>query len=173
MWRLICWFSLGIPFFLMGIAILRGTGRANRWYLYTQRIPYMPPSAAYIYFPLGCALSLPPLILALPIDGETKSNLVFITWGICFILIFVFPIWKPRFLKPKWLQRLEAQYPPDAIEMFEQEWKKIDRDEWARKIGTEDGMEELIKLVTDKYGEYDLRQKAFVKIEPILPGEGH
>ncbi len=81
--------------------------------------------------------------------------------------MLVFPLWKPRFLKPKWLQRLEAQYPPDAIEIFKQEWKKIDRDEWARKIGTEEGMKELIKLVTDKYGEYDPGQKVFVKVEPI------
>jgi hypothetical protein len=145
----------------------------NRWYLHTQLVPYLPPSTAYIYFPLGCALSLPPLILALPLDGETKSDLVFITWAICFILIFVFPIWKPRFLKPEWLRRLEVQYPPDAIEMFKQEWKKMDRDEWARKIGTEEGMKELIKSVTDKYGEYDPKRRAFIKIEPIPPGESH
>ncbi len=82
----------------------------------------------------------------------------------------IFPLWKPDFLKPEWLRRLEAQYPTDAIEMFKQEWKEMDRDEWARKIGTEEGMKELIKLVTDKYGEYDPKQKAFVKVWPIPPG---
>jgi hypothetical protein len=45
----------------------------------------------------------------------------------------------------------------------------MDRDEWARKIGTKEGFEELIRMVTDKYGEYDPRQKAFVKREVILP----
>jgi hypothetical protein len=171
MWRLICWFSLGIPFFLMGLAIRRGKGRINRWYLHTQLIPYMPPSTAYGYIPLSFGFFLPPIILALPISGEVKINLIFVAWGICFLLMMVFPIRKPRFLKPAWLQRLETQYPPDAIEMFKQEWKKMDRDEWARKIGTEEGMKELMKLATDKYGEYDPVQKAFVKVEPIPPGE--
>ncbi len=157
----------------MGIAILRGTGRANRWFLHTQLVPYMPPSTAYGYFPLSFMFFLQPIILALPIGSQPKDGLFIGSSCACFLLMLVFPFWKPRFLKPKWLQRLEAQYPPGAIEMFKQEWKEMDRDEWARKIGTEEGMKELIKLVTDTYGDYDPRQKAFVKVEPILQGERH
>jgi hypothetical protein len=167
MWRLVCWFSLGIPFFLMGLAVRKGW--INKWYLHTQLIPYMPPSTAYIYFPLGFAFFLPPIILALPISGEIKSDLVFVAWGICFLLIVVFPLWKPNFLKPDWLRRLETQYPPEAIKVLKREWKEMNRDEWARKIGTEEGMKELVKLVTEKYGEYDPRQQAFVKTEFISP----
>jgi hypothetical protein len=165
-WQFICWFSMGIPFLMIGFAIRLGW--ITRWYLHTQLVPYMPPATAYGYFPLGLALSLPPIILGLPIDVNIKSNLVLGVWAICFLLIVVFPIWKPKFLKPKWLLRLEAQYPPEAIEVFKREWKEMDRDEWAHKIGTETGMEELIKRVTDKYGEYDPQQKAFVK-RTMLP----
>jgi hypothetical protein len=170
-WRILCWFSVGIPFFLMGLAVRKGW--TKKWYLHTQLVPYLPPSTAYGYFPLGFLFFLQPIILALPISGELKDGLFVGASCTCFLLMIVFPIWKPRFLKPEWLQRLEAQYPPDAIEMFKQEWKQMDRDEWARKIGTEEGMKDLIKLVTDKYGEYDPVQKAFVKVGPIPPGELH
>lgn len=167
MWRLICWFLLGVPFFWLGVAIRKG--RFNKWYLHTQIVPYMPPSTAYAYFPLSFVFSVPPVILALPLDSETKINLIFVTWGICFLLIVIFPFWKPNFLKPEWLLKLEARYPRAAIDMFKMEWQEMDRDEWARKIGTKEGFEELIRMVTDKYGEYDPRQKAFVKREVILP----
>lgn len=66
-------------------------------------------------------------------------------------------------MKPAWLHRLEAQYPPDAIEMFKHEWKKMNRDEWVGEFGTEEGMNELVERVTDKYGEYDPERKKFVK----------
>jgi len=80
------------------------------------------------------------------------------------VLAFVvFPLWKPDFVKPAWLHRLEAQYPPDAIEMFKHEWKKMNRDEWVGEFGTEEGMNELVERVTDKYGEYDPERKKFVK----------
>ncbi len=147
MWRLVCWFSLGIPFFLLGIAIRQGW--VNRWYLHTQFIPYMPPSTMYSLIPLSFAFFLPPIILALPISGEVKDILIFSTWGICFLLMMTFPIWKPNFLKPDWLRRLESKYPPDVIDYFRKEWKKMDRNEWAQKIRTEEGMEELIRRVTD------------------------
>ena len=55
--------------------------------------------------------------------------------------------------------------------MFKVEWQEMDRNEWARKIGTEEGFNELIKIVTNKYGEYDSRQKAFVKRIPAPPNE--
>ena len=45
--------------------------------------------------------------------------------------------------------------------MFKHEWKKINRDEWAGKIVTEEGMNELVKSVDDKYGEYDSERKKF------------
>ena len=147
LWRGVCWFSLGLPFALVGIAIR--TGRINRWYLHTQPVPYMPPSSMYSLFPLSFAFFIPPIILPLPMSVEIREGIVFSAWAVCFVLMFVFPIWQPNFLKPKWLRKLEAEYPPDVIEYFRIEWSKLDRDEWARKIGTEDGMEELIRLVTD------------------------
>jgi hypothetical protein len=75
----------------------------------------------------------------------------------------IFPLWKPNFLKPVWLRRLESVYPPEAVDLFQLEWKKMNRDEWARKISTEEGMNELVKQVMDKYGEYDPKRKKFVK----------
>ena len=148
-WRVVCWFSLGIPFFVAAFAIRQG--RFNRWYLHTQLVPYMPPATMYGLIPMGLALSLPPLILILPFfSGNFKYNLILVIGAVCLILAgFVFPMWKPDFLKPTWLRKLESEYPPDVIEFFVQEWKEMDKDEWARKIGTEEGMEELIRLVAD------------------------
>lgn len=147
MWRAFCMFSLGVPFFLLGLAIRQGW--TNKWYLHTQLVPYMPPSTMYALFPLSLAFFLLPILFILPISQELKANLLIWGWGICFSLMLIFPIWKPNFLKPKWLRQLEAEYPPDVIAYFRQEWSKMDRDEWARKISTEEGLEELIRMVTD------------------------
>ncbi len=143
-----CLFFLGIPFFLLGVAIRQGW--VNRWYLHTQLIPYMPPSTMYGLIPFSFVFFLLPIIGVLPVRPELKGVLLLFGWVVCLLLaIVVFPIWKPNFLKPKWLRRLEAEYPPDVIAYFRQEWSKMDRDEWARKIGTEEGMEELVRLVTN------------------------
>ena len=105
-----------------------------------------------------------PVMFLLPVNTNMKIYLFGGAVGAGMFLAFVvFPIWKPNFLKPAWLRRLETKYPPDAIEMFKHEWKKINRDEWAGKIVTEEGMNELVKWVTDKYGEYDSERKKFVK----------
>ncbi len=159
----VCWPSLGVPFLLIGIAIRQGW--INRWYLHTQLIPYMPPSTAYGFIPLGLGFCLSAIALILPVNNQLKADLFLGIPCIGILLALIFPLWKPNFLKPIWLRRLETRYPPEAVEFFQLEWKKMNREEWANKIGTEEGMQELVALVTDKYGEYDPEQRAFIKTE--------
>ncbi len=157
-WRVLIWMSLGIPFLWVALLIQRGRGRMNRWYLHGFS------SIAYGFLVYGLIMMLAPVMLLLPVNTNTKIYLFDGVIGIGIVLGFVvLPFWKPTFLKPAWLRRLETQYPPDAIEMFKYEWKKMNRDEWAGKIGTEDGMKELVVQITDKYGEYDPECKKFVQ----------
>ena len=58
MWRLVCWFSLGIPFLVIGIAIRQG--HFNKWYLHTQLIPFMPPSTMYGLIPFSLIFLIGP-----------------------------------------------------------------------------------------------------------------
>lgn len=149
-WRFLIWLSFCIPFFWIAFLIRRGKGRTNRWFLHV----FAP--IAYSPLPWGLTISIPLVLLLLPFNSSAKTSLFCgVTWAGIFLAFVVFPIWKPKFLKPDWLRRLEAQYSPETIQLLRGEWMRMDRDEWANKIGTEEGMQELVALVTDKYGEYD------------------
>lgn len=157
-WRVLVWMSLGIPFLWVALLVQHGKGRMNRWYLHGFS------SMAYGFLVWGLTIFFQPLALLLPVNADMKIYFFGGVTAVGVILTFiVFPFWKPDFLKPTWLRHLESQYPPDAVELFKHEWKKMNRDEWAGKIGTEEGMNELMKQVTDKYGEYDPKRKMFVK----------
>lgn len=157
----ICWPSIGLPFLLVGLAIRQGW--TKKWFLHTQYVPYMPSASVYGFIPLGLGFCLSALVPILPIGDELKADLFLGIPFIGILLALIFPLWKPSFLKPIWLKRLESQYSPNEITLFQTEWKTMDRNEWSNKIGTEEGLQELVALVTSKYGEYDPERYVFSK----------
>lgn len=57
----------------------------------------------------------------------------------------------PGWAKPTWQRRLEERYSKEEINEFLQVWRKMDQQEWARLIGTDEGLEELVRIARGPY----------------------
>jgi hypothetical protein len=130
-------------------------GHRKRSFLLERNL-YAPKDAHYGDFPLGLGLLLAALGLAM---GSQEGNIAEVRfWRTMFFVGFfggvglsvLFAIFKPKFVKPKWLLWLEAHYDRATVAyMFDQARRNPKSWEW--KISTQEGLEKWAAEMAQQY----------------------
>jgi hypothetical protein len=158
-----------IGLIFLAMAILIRSGRYKRWYLGPMLPPFRFKSAMYFGFPFCLFWFTPPILALLPIPKEAQSVLLEIGWGSSFVLSALFAIWQPRWLKPTWLRRLEDQYNRPTERLLEARWRRrikegqMSYQEWAQRIETQKGLDELVQQVRVPLAQTDLRDQPIAR----------
>jgi hypothetical protein len=135
---------------LFGFLVLSGgiahlTGRFKRWF--TGPRIYPPQAILYGSIPLGVASIVLSAAVGLSQRLGPRATETMVLWGALplTLLGFVLAIWRPRWTKPKWILWLEENY-GDRIHIL---WGAARRDPnaWARRVATQEGLEEWAREV--------------------------
>jgi hypothetical protein len=93
-----------------------------------------------------------PFMAFIPVDPQTKTEILNYIGITGFILGIILGIWQPSWAKPKWLRRLEDNYDADEInQVFIPAWRQMDRKRWGQLIETEEGLQTLVGIARGRY----------------------
>jgi hypothetical protein len=135
---------------LAGPGLLIRFGVWKTWYL-APVTPFTAKPMVLLGIPFSLFFWCMPIIALLPIDDDTYMRWIAIVGVIGTILGIVIADVSPGWAKPTWQRRLEERYSKEEINEFLQVWRKMDQQEWARLIGTDEGLEELVRIARGPY----------------------
>ena len=166
MWKFVVFlgkvFLLGIVFLLPIFLFARFQGRIKNKSLYLLASLAAVDLSFFLCSFVG--LYLDPRAQSLSLWERLIVSLLFII-VLTVIMIITLPIrrlasslfsWKPRWLTPTWLHRLESQYDRDTINALIAEWRKKDQTELAAMLKTQQDLDELVRRTGIPVAETDL-----------------
>lgn len=137
-----------VGFFLIGLGLLGRAGGIKHMYMLTFN-PERPVDIIYAAIPLGIGSIL--VSIAIFTRGAPISRILVIiafTGGI--IISFVLMAWKPRWLKPDWLQWLELNFDERTREFMVKQARKEGR-AWHKRVAKEEGFRIWAEEMAQKY----------------------
>lgn len=138
----------GLGFIYAGIRILEG--KYKIWYLGPRIFP--PQAIIYGLIPFGfaglelCIITLLPYHLSPDVIGAIITLLVLPTT----LLGFILAVWRPRWVRPRWVRWLEDNY-GDRIHTLIVAARK-DSQAWEERVATQEGLEEWAREVAGEPG---------------------
>lgn len=122
---------------LFGLGLAARLGYLKRMFIQKKRTGSYSRNTGYALMPAGLfLLSFYPLFLWKG-DQPTGDLSVQLILAILFILPLVVLVWQPRWLKPAWLQWLEATYSGPVIEKMFTEARKMGPRQWEAQVKTQ------------------------------------
>ena len=162
----------GLGFLIFTIQLIRG--KLKIWWILPSS-PIVPGGVVYWGIPASICMLITGFSLLLP-TVEMRSMVFMI--GICTTIpkMFIFLIWRPRWLTPVWLRWLEENH-KDVLPFLEKEAEDMSNKwggsrNWAQRIDTQEGLEEWVAEVRQKYwlsdnGEWLLVVEHSDMLEPV------
>jgi uncharacterized membrane protein YccC len=139
---------MGLGGLLFGVAIL--TGRIKAWWL-AQSIPGIVPEAAFYFgIPMGVTLLALALSLLLPDSMEKGWGSLDIVGGL-FIISIIITLWRPPWLRPKWLRWLEDNH-RSILSLLRREAREMGGPAWEERVRTQEDLEQWVEEVRRKHG---------------------
>jgi len=138
---------VGVFLLYMGTMALRGHFKG----LYLIKgIPLAAPaSVIYTFFPGGIGALMLAVVVVIP-NMQIGRIIIFVGGSLVMLSALVLMLWKPRWLKPRWLRWLEDNY-PSLINTLLEEARQAGR-AWETGIKTQEDLEEWAKRTAAKYG---------------------
>jgi hypothetical protein len=126
---------------LFGLGLAARLGYLKRMFIQEKMTGVYSRNTAYALMPAGLfLLSFYPIFLwkgDKPLE-DTSSLVVLI---VLFVLPLLTLVWQPVWLKPAWLQWLEANYKPVLEKMFKAA-RKMGVSQWEAQVKTQAGLEQ-------------------------------
>jgi hypothetical protein len=142
----ICLGGMSILFLTWGILIRTGYLRTS--YAVKGNPVFASPTLLHSLIFVGLAMGALAILPIVP--KQARSDVVTFVYGPLFISIFIFAIWQPGWLKPKWLRWLEKEH-GDIIEIL---WEEVRKEghAWERRVRTQEELEQWVAEVRRKHG---------------------
>jgi hypothetical protein len=142
----VCLGGMSITFLTWGILLRSGYLRAS--YAVRGNPVFASPALLHSLIFLGLALGVLAILPLLP--PEIRLNFGNFVFGPLIISVFVFAVWQPRWLRPKWLRWLEEEH-SDVIEIL---WEEVRKEghTWGRRVQIQEQLEEWVAEVRRKHG---------------------
>ncbi len=128
---------IGITFLYLGVITLNGSYKV--WYLGPKIFP--PQAIVYGTIPVGIAfLEISVLSIFAPLLGPDIAGWMVGLLVLPVLLIaIVLAIWRPKWIKPKWVNWLETNY-SNKIDILLEDARK-DPEAWKKQVATQEGLE--------------------------------
>ena len=140
--------AFGLIVVAFGIWTRLGKNRA--WYLVPNYYVLLPKSGHYALPVAGLMLILLGISLLFP-HSEFGDNIMW--WGAfpLMVIVFLIVVFEPKWFKPQWIQWLEENH-RDILELLIEEARKTSNwKDWAERVSTQEGLEEWVSEVREKY----------------------
>jgi hypothetical protein len=127
-------------------------GEKSWWW--QKSTPVVPTGIVFGSFPAALVFFIMAYIFYDYSLSQEQLNILTLYIGSPLILLSVFlAMWRPRFMKPKWLRWLEENH-GDIIHLLKEdafEAEKRQRNSWTNRVKTQEGLEEWVIEVRHKY----------------------
>lgn len=147
MWALIVFGLTGIIFIYLGLITLNGSYK--RWYLGPKIFP--PQAIVYSVIPFGIAgIEIFVIGIFSPYLGpDTTGWVIAFTVGPILLLGYILAFWRPKWIKPDWVNWLEENYTREELDILVATARR-DIQAWEERVSTQEGLEEWAKEVVKK-----------------------
>ena len=126
---------------LFGLGLAARLGYLKRMFIRERATGAFSRNTAYALMPAGLfLLSFYPISLWNE-DGPMGDPLALAVLAVLFVLPLVTLVWQPTWLKPAWLQWLEAHYGPVLEKMFKAA-RQMGIPQWEAQVKTQAGLEQ-------------------------------
>lgn len=126
---------------LFGLGLAARLGYLKRMFIREKKTGVYSRNTGYALMPAGLfLLSFYPLSLWKG-DKPTEDLAVQVILGVLFVLPLVALVWQPPWLKPVWLQWLEATYSDTVVEKMFKEARRIGPRQWEAQVKTQADLE--------------------------------
>ncbi len=134
---------------LFGLGLAARLGYLKRMFIREKTTGAYSRNTAYTLMPAGLfLLSFYPISLWTG-DGPMGDPLALAILAVLFALPLVTLVWQPTWLKPAWLQWLEANYGPMLEKMFKAA-RQMGIPQWEDQVKTQAGLEQWANAVVQK-----------------------
>lgn len=142
----ICLGGMSVFFTTWGILIRIGYLRTS--YAVKGNPVFASPALLHSLIFLGLAMGSLAILPLIP--PEARLSFGTYVFGPLIISTFVFAIWQPWWLKPRWLRWLEKEH-GDIIEVL---WEEVRKEghAWERRVRTQEELEQWVAEVRRKRG---------------------
>ncbi len=149
---------LGIAFSLIafglvaiGLGIWTRFGKNRAWYLVPNYYVLLPKGVHYA-MPVGGLMFI---VIGIGILMPTPASARLAIFGIAcplMICVFLIVVFQPKWFKPQWVRWLEESH-EDILDLLIEEARQApDWRDWAKRVNTQEGLEEWVTEVRRKYG---------------------
>jgi len=140
---------IGLVFIYLGFITLNGSYKI--WYLGPQIFP--PQAVVYGTIPTGIAfLEISMILILAPLLGPDITGwMVGLLVLPVLVIAFVLAIWRPKWIKPKWVNWLEENY-SDKIDILIKDARK-NPESWKVRVATQEGLEVWAREVAGEPGK--------------------
>jgi hypothetical protein len=135
--------------FSLGLSVMTLRGRFKGFYLFKGLPLVVPGGIVYTGFPAGVGALMLAVVLVVS-SRQIGRTVVYI--GSCLVMLsaLVLMIWRPRWLKPKWLRWLEDNYPDYLLHNLLEEARRGGR-AWEAQVRTQEDLEKWARQAVAKY----------------------
>jgi len=139
----------GVGLFLFLGGIMARLGLYKSLYAMKGNTAFAPPALTYTVIPASIIFLMYTISFFLPTVNSRSNFAIFVIFPYQLIVILL-TIWRPWWLKPKWLRWLEEEH-GNIINLLWEDVRK-DRWEWERTVRTQEDLEEWVSTVRRKHG---------------------
>ena len=134
---------IGTIFLILGT--LMHSGAYKTWYLGPHIFP--PQAVVYATIPVGIAFVILAIMVLFAPNFDPDTNGFMVTFCVLPIILFGFilAIWRPRWIKPRWVNWLEDNY-SDQLHILIENARQNPR-AWEKQVSTQEGLEAWAKSV--------------------------
>lgn len=134
---------------LFGLGLAARLGYLKRMFIQERTTGPYSRNTPYALMPAGLfLLSFYPIFLWKG-DRPTEDPSSLVVLAVLFVLPLAALVWQPRWLKPAWLQWLEANYGPVLEKMFK-EARQMGSRRWEAQVKTQAGLEQWVERIARK-----------------------